>query len=153
MKIFVILFFLLFPLLIYGITIRVGVEGPALIGATIEANNGLYLTFGGFPPLNIFGSGGPWTFSLTGGYIHLFEWFDFGKTSLNIAPRIGMAAIISESFYIAAIPGFIIETSWKISKKFKLGLQAGINLGIILKAEDMNINLVPIGQLGIHTKF
>jgi hypothetical protein len=65
MKKIVVIIFMIFPLLTFGATIRAGIEGPAILGATIETDGGLYISLGASPPLSIFGSGGPWTLSIT----------------------------------------------------------------------------------------
>jgi hypothetical protein len=153
MKKIVVIIFMIFPLLTFGATIRAGIEGPAILGATIETDGGLYISLGASPPLSIFGSGGPWTLSITSGYAHSIALSNGKKVSFFAVPRIGTSFIKSDSIYIGVIPGIIGAIGWKANTAFTIGLQVGVNICLLLDINSMEPNLVPTGQFGIFTTF
>ncbi len=145
--------FLIFPLFVCGTTIRGGIEGPALLGITFEANNGLYISLGASPPLSIFGSGGPWSFSVSGGYANPIVLSTGKNIDFITVPRIGVGIIKPENTYVGIIPGLLGAFGWKIKPDFSIGFQAGLNICILLEINSMEPNLIPVGQFGIFARF
>ncbi|MFO7882034.1 MAG: hypothetical protein R6U52_05810 [Kosmotogaceae bacterium] len=153
MKKIILLLFLLSSLIVSGTTIRMGVEGPALLGVTFETNRGLYLSLGASPPLSIFGSGGAWSYSITAGYAHPIALSTGKKINFFTVPRIGVSFIKPDNIYIAVIPGILGAIGWKANPAFTIGLQVGINICLLLDINSMEPNLVPTGQFGIFSIF
>jgi hypothetical protein len=144
---------MIFPLLTFGATIRAGLEGPAILGATFETDGGLYISLGASPPLSIFGSGGPWSYSATAGYAHTITLSTGKKINFFTVPRIGVSFIKPDNLYIGVIPGIIGAIGWNANPAFTIGLQAGVNICLLLEINSMEPNLVPTGQFGIFTTF
>ncbi|MEA2066916.1 MAG: hypothetical protein U9O65_07505 [Thermotogota bacterium] len=153
MKKIVVIIFMIFPLLTFGATIRAGIEGPAILGATIETDGGLYISLGASPPLSIFGSGGPWSYSVTAGYAHPIALSTGKKINFFTVPRIGVSFIKPDNLYIGVIPGIIGAIGWNANPVFTIGLQVGVNICLLLEINSMKPNLVPTGQFGIFTTF
>jgi len=152
MRIVAILLFLTVAIMASAITIRVGFEGPALLGATLETDSGLFFTIGASPPMSIFGGGGEWSYSFAGGYASAFTLLDTFRSELKLVTRIAAALVLTDTTYLGVIPGVLTEVTWKIAS-FRLGVQAGISLCLLFDIEDFEPDLVPTGQIGILARF
>lgn len=153
MRVAVVLISVFIAACVFGLTVKTGFEGPSLLRVTLESDSGLYLSFGTSPPITVFGSKGTWSFSMSGGYAHPISIFVMNESELRLVLRSGLGGVVTESFYIVAIPGLLAEVTWRISSIFRLGVQAGISVCLFVRFEDLKPSSVPVGQIGIHARF
>lgn len=152
MRTVAILLFLTAAIMASAMTVRIGFEGPALLGATLETSPGFYLTVGASPPISIFGGDGGWSYSLAGGYAFAFTLLYTFRSELQLIPRVAAALVFTENTYIGVIPGILTEVAWKIAS-FRLGVQAGINLCLLFDVRDFEPDFIPTGQIGVLARF
>jgi len=144
---------LLFFSVLPGLTLRMGIEGPSILGLSFEMGSGLCFGFGAIPPITIFGPAGPWSFSFTGGYSYSLIILHKDRMEVSALMRGCLGAIISESFSLAAVLGVLLETKWNISPGLKAGVQLGLNLNMVQRITSPETNFVPMGQVGLVIDF
>ncbi|MDD5683916.1 MULTISPECIES: hypothetical protein [unclassified Mesotoga] len=145
--------FLVFFAAVPGLTLRAGIEGPAIIGFSLELDSGIYCGVGAIPPITIFGSGGRWSFSLTGGYSSSFEVLRREKMIISAIARGCAGAIFSGALHLAAMVGMLLEIKWSLNPSFKTGFQLGMSLGMYQRITNPETSFVPMGQIGVVFDF